>query len=136
MSLVDILAGPIFKIIDKVIPDPQARANAQLELLRLQQAGEFKELEIQLALAQGQMAINLEEAKSESLFKSGWRPAVGWLCVLALGYTYLARPLFTWYSLAHKIPSPPELDIGDLIVLLCGLLGLGTLRTAEKIKKV
>jgi len=124
------------KILDRVLPDPQAKAAAQLELFKAQQAGEFKELDNQLQRDLAQIAVNQEEAKSESLFKSGWRPAVGWVCVIGLLYTYLAQPLLAWASATKGVASPPTLDLGDLIILLGGMLGLGTLRTAEKVKGV
>ena len=63
------------KILDKVLPDPQAKAAAQLELLKLQQAGEFKALEADLQLALAQTKINEIEAGSPDLFRGGWRPA-------------------------------------------------------------
>jgi len=132
MAILDLLIGPVTKIIDKLIPDPQAKAQAQIELLRLQQAGEFKQLETDLQLALAQTDINKAEAASANLFVSGWRPAVGWVCVLGLVYQYLGQPLLTWASSAFGVPAPPALDLGDLIVLLGGMLGLGTLRTVEK----
>lgn len=132
MALLELLIGPVAKILDKIIPDPQAKAQAQLELLRLQQAGEFKELEVGLQLALSQTEVNKIEAASPNLFVSGWRPAVGWVCVLGLVYQYLGQPLLTWASLAFDIPAPPSLDLGDLVILLGGMLGLGTLRTVEK----
>lgn len=119
-------------ILDKMFPDPAQRAEAAYKLLELQQAGEFKEFDHELAMSRGQIDVNLEEAKSESLFKSGWRPAVGWTCVLGLFYNYLGHPLLTWYSSVHQLASPPSPDLGDLIVMLGGMLGLGTLRTFEK----
>lgn len=134
MDIISIIAGPIFKVIDKLIPDPTAKAQAQLEVLKLQQSGEFKELEVQLAIAQQQTDVNKIEAGSDSLFKSGWRPAVGWVCVIGLLYTYLLQPLLAWLSSAYQWQAPPTLELGDLIVLLGGMLGLGTLRTAEKMK--
>lgn len=131
-SLID--AG--MKVLDRVLPDPQAKAAAQLELLKLNQAGEFKELEADLQMALGQLEVNKVEAASGSLFRGGWRPAVGWTCVLGLVYTYLAQPLLTWASGAWQIPAPPSLDLGDLIILLGGMLGLGGMRTFEKMKGV
>lgn len=122
------------KIIDKVIPDPGAKAAAQLELMKLQQAGEFKQLEADMQVALGQIEVNTVEAGSDNLFKSGWRPAVGWVCVIGLLYTYLLQPLLTWYSTIQQFAAPPSLDLGDLVVLLGGMLGLGTLRTTERLK--
>lgn len=135
MNVLDIIAGPVLKILDKVIPDPQAKAAAQLEILRLNQAGEFKEIDTQLQRDLAQVEVNKLEAQGD-FFRGGWRPAVGWVCVIGLLYTYLGQPLLTWVSGIWAFPAPPPLDLGDLIVLLGGMLGLGTLRTAEKFRKV
>lgn len=82
-----------------------------------------------------QSEVNLEEAKSDSLFKSGWRPAAGWVCVSALGYQFLARPVFSWLAenmLAWK--AMPSLETDTLMTLLFGLLGLGAYRMVEKLR--
>src|SRR5690348_12541889 len=134
MSILEILAGPVMKILDKVIPDPQAKAQAQIELLRLNQAGEFKELDAQLEMARNQTAINVEEAKSTSLFVSGWRPAMGYCCVAIFAANYIGAPLLAWLSPVMHIPAPPRLDIGEVIPVLMGMLGLGSLRTVERVK--
>jgi hypothetical protein len=130
MNLLELIAGPIFKIIDKLIPDPAAKAQAQLDILKMQQAGEFKELEAQLQMALAQVEVNKIEAAAPDLFTRGWRPAVGWICALGLASTFLVRP----YVIAFTSVQIPELDMGTLLTLLCGLLGLGTLRTVEKVK--
>lgn len=134
MGVLDIIAGPIFKIIDKVIPDPQAKAQAQLQLLQMQQAGEFKELDAQLEMARNQTDINKIEAASPNLFVSGWRPAMGWACVAIFVANYIGAPLLAWLSPVFHIPPPPRLDIGEVLPVLLGMLGLGTLRTQEKLK--
>ncbi len=121
------------KIIDKVIPDPQAKLNAQTELLRLQQTGELAALAAETQLSQGQIDINKIEASSANLFISGWRPAIGWVCVLALASKFFFVPLLAWAgSIWGGWPPPPALDLGDLIGLLFAMLGMGTLRTFEK----
>jgi hypothetical protein len=122
------------KVLDRVIPDPQAKAQAQLELLKLQQAGEFKALEADLQLALAQTEVNKVEAASSDPFKSNWRPAAGWICVLGLAYQFLAQPLLSWWSAIGGYPSPTELELGDLYGLLFGMLGLGAYRSFEKTK--
>ncbi len=99
--------------------------------------GAFKELEAQLELAKGQLAINVEEAKSPNIFVSGWRPAVGWVCVLAYAFNYLIMPLANWLVKFGDVNAPAivALDTGELTTLLFGMLGIGTLRTVEKLKK-
>lgn len=126
------------KVIDKLWPDPAQRDAAKLELLKMQQSGELAELTASVELAKGQLAVNRAEAQSSSVFVSGWRPAVGWVCVLGLLYTFLIRPMLAWSSgfADTPVPVPPPLDMADLLTLLLGMLGLGGLRTAEKIKGV
>lgn len=75
------------------------------------------------AVASKQSDINIEEAKSGNWFVAGWRPACGWLCVCALAYNTMIAPMF------HLGLG----DTGTLISILTGMLGLGVLRTAEKI---
>lgn len=122
-------------ILDKVFPDPQARAQAEMELLRLQQEGAFKELDAALQRDLAQANINAIEAGSSNLAIAGWRPAVGWVCVFALAYQYLARPLLPWAMNAsgHPVPDMPDLDQG-LMELVFLMLGMGGLRSFDKLK--
>lgn len=117
-------------LINKVFPDPAQASQAKLELLKLQQSGE-------LAVMTAQTDINKVEASSSSLFVSGWRPCVGWVCALALAYQYLLKPLLTWLlmTLGYNIAIMPGLD-DNLWQLLMGMLGMGGLRTFEKIQGV
>lgn len=98
MNVLDIVAGPVLRIIDKLVPDAQAKAQMQLEAMKLAQSGEFKEIDAQLQRDLAQVEVNKIEAQSSDLFRGGWRPAVGWVCVIGLLYTYLAQPLLTWAS--------------------------------------
>lgn len=138
MNVLDVLLGPTFgKIIDKIFPDPAAKAQAQMQMVQLQQAGEFKELDAQLQMAKGQTDTNLAEAANPKLFVSGWRPFIGWICGLGLASQFIVAPFATW--IASVVGHPmifPNLDLGPLLVLLTGMLGLGALRTTEKIQGV
>lgn len=127
-----LLTSLIPSLIDKIFPDPAKAGEAKLKLLELQQSGQLAELEAQTKLAQGQLAVNQEEAKSQNLFIAGWRPSVGWCCSIALFYEFLARPIAIGFGFGQF----PDLPMEDLNTLLFGLLGLGALRTAEKIKGV
>jgi hypothetical protein len=95
---------------------------------------EREQLAAAVALVQGQLDVNQAEAASPNVFVSGWRPFIGWVCGAALVYHYIARPMLPW--LLALIGSPvqpiPPLDMGDLITILLGMLGLGGLRTYEK----
>lgn len=125
------------KIIDKIWPDPAQRAQAQLDLLKLAQTGELARLTAETDLAKAQAAINLAEAGNGSVFVSGWRPGVGWVCVLALFSEFIARPFLEFGAhVAGYAIVFPQLEMGDLLTLLLGMLGLGAYRTAEKIKGV
>jgi hypothetical protein len=107
-------------------------ANKKAELLE-------KTLEIENSTTLAQIAVNQAEASSPSLFKGGWRPAVGWCCVLALFFEFILRPMLPWcFGFFTKVPPPPlpTLDTGMLFNLMFGMLGLGGLRTVEKIKGV
>lgn len=130
------LIPAVTSIIDKVIPDPQAAADAKLKALDIAQRGEFAELQAAVDLAKGQMSINKEEAASPSFFRGGWRPATGWVCVAGLGYTFLLRPLLPWLASVAglSVPELPPLDTDELMALLTGMLGLGGYRTVERIK--
>ena len=79
-----------------------------------------------------QTEINKVEAASPSVFVSGWRPAIGWVCAMAMGYQYLLRPFLVAY---HPALAFPGLD-DNLWQLLAGMLGLGGLRTFEKVNGV
>lgn len=76
-----------------------------------------------------QIGVNLEEAKSESLWKSGWRPFAGWVSVTALALNMLIFPLVSLLGI-----KTPVLDMEMVIYILGGLLGIGTFRTVEKLK--
>lgn len=125
------------KIIDKLIPDPAAKAQAQLELLKLQQNGELAQLNADLELAKAQAATNTAEASNPNVFVSGWRPFIGWTCGAGLAVQFIAGPLCTWLAaLFERTAAFPTLDTGTLLTLLFGMLGLGGMRTAEKFKGV
>ena len=124
------------KLIDKYFPSQAEKDAAKLKLYELNQAGEFKEIDSLLASDKNQTDINLEEAKSESLFKSGWRPAAGWACVGGLVYQLLVRPIGSWVMTnAFGWTPMPSLEMDTLLTLLFGMLGLGYYRTREKLKQ-
>ena len=118
------------KLIDRLWPDPAQGAAAKLELIKLQQSGD-------LAQMTGQLEINKVEAASNSTFVSGWRPAIGWVCALALLYQYLVRPLAVamFAAVGHPLPVMPGLD-ENLWQLMMAMLGMGGLRTFEKVQGV
>lgn len=98
-------------------------------------AAEAAQLAAAVAIVQGQLDTNRAEAASPSAFTSGWRPAIGWVCAAALACQYIARPLLQWYgtTTGHAWPALPGID-NNLWELMLGMLGLGGLRSLEKIK--
>lgn len=124
------------KLIDKLIPEAGAKDAAKLKLLELSQKGELASLEADTRLAVGQLEVNKAEAASGNAFVSGWRPGVGWVCVVALFSNYLLLPLSAWVAPWTGLPAPPQLDLGELMPLLLGMLGLGGMRSFEKVRGV
>jgi len=131
--IADAIAGVVGKIIDRAWPDPAQKAAALLELEKMKQAGEFKQLDTDIQAMQMQADVNKVEAASTDPFTSRWRPFVGWVCGCALAWHYIGRPLAGWVLLLAGNSTPiPAVDLGDLIVILLGLLGLGGLRSYDK----
>ena len=129
MSLINSLIGPATKLLDKVIEDKDQKAKLAHELATM---ADKLAHEQQLA----QMAINKEEASSGSLFKGGWRPCIVWICGIAFGYHFVLQPviIFVVALVGIEIPELPEFDMGTLLTVLGGMLGIGGLRTYEKQK--
>lgn len=122
----------IGSIIDKAIPDPAAQAQAKIEMMKLEQEGAFKDLEAQLQRDLQQIELNKIEAQSPSLFKSGWRPMIGWVCGFGLIYATILFPLLQWVAVIWNITPPPNLETGVLLTALGGILGIGGMRSYEK----
>lgn len=136
MGIWNLVAGPILGIINKVIPDKAAAAAAASKLQEMAAQGELTEELTQLkAVTSAQSDVDKVEAASTSLFIAGWRPGIGWVCCAALALAYIIGPLFTWVAALVGQPTPfPTFDLGALMPLMFGLLGMGTLRTVEKLK--
>lgn len=123
----------IAPIIDELFTTEEERSKAKARLLELSMKGDL-----------AQVALNKQEADHDSLFVAGWRPAVGWICVLALAMSFLVFPLvqtgvvYYTYFTGEQVPIDglPELDWQTLGPILLGMLGLGGLRSFEKSKGV
>lgn len=125
LPIFDAIAPVVNKILN-FIPDPQQKLEAQQQLMAALMTWDTQQSE-----------VNKVEASNSSLFVSGWRPFIGWVCGLALAYQYMIVPLVTWVCAFFlvNIPGFPSLD-DNLWQLLFGMLGMGGLRTFEKIKGV
>jgi hypothetical protein len=132
-ALIPLLGG----LLDKLLPDPAAAASAKLQVLQMAQTGELAQLDADLKIATGQMAVNQAEASSASLFVSGWRPFIGWICGAAFAYKFVLAPAvaFGLNAAGHPVELP-VLDFTEMSTVLLGMLGIGGLRTIEKIRGV
>ena len=113
-------------LIDRLIPDKAANDAAKAALLQMQVSGE-------LAQIQGQLEVDKTEAASQSMFVAGWRPYIGWICGTGLGYQFIGRPLFqATTDLFGSHIAWQSLDLGTLMTLLFGMLGMGAMRSFDK----
>jgi len=114
-----------------MIPDPNARQRAELQM----------QSELLQAITEhdkAQAETNTAEATNSNLFVAGWRPAIGWVCATAFAWNYVGFPIAEWLLVVlnvHTVPLKPVMD-GNLMELTLGMLGLGAMRTFDKIKGV
>jgi len=128
------LLGTLF---DRILPDPQAAADAKIKVMEMAQRGELAQLDADLKMATGQIEVNRVEAAHQSLFVAGWRPAIGWVCGAAFAFKFVVGPsVVVLMAMAGHPIVLPEFDFSEMSTILLGMLGLGGLRTMEKIKKV
>ena len=120
-------------LLDKLIPDPVAREKAKLELMKI----DLEEFRLALSADQMQADINKTEAASSELFVAGWRPFIGWVCGVAFAYHFVLQPILAFaIANAGGEVKLPVFDMDALFTVLMGMLGLGGLRTIEKIRSV
>ena len=117
-------------VLDRFFPNKEARAQAQREI--------EERLTNHLAnIDLAQIQVNQQEAAHRNLFVAGWRPFVGWSCGLALFYTYLAQPVITFVLVQQgQYVDLPPVDLGAMMPVLLGMLGLGGLRSWEKARGI
>lgn len=123
-------------LIDRLWPDPAQKAAAQMELLKMQQSGDLAQLAADTDLAKLQIQTNIEEAKSTNWWVAGWRPAIGWVCGAGLAYAALVEPFArfaakVWFGYSGEFPV---IDTDLTLQILMGMLGLGAMRSVEKVK--
>ena len=121
--MIESLIGPVAGLLDKFIEDKDQK-NALAHQIATMSERHAQEL------SKGQLEVNKIEAASKSLFVAGWRPAVGWSCCFALVYSTIFSPILSiWFTV-------PPVDSSLLTTVLMRMLGLGAMRSAEKIQKV
>lgn len=132
----DGIVGLAGDVITRIWPDKTEQEKAKAALAQAELAGRLKELEAGWNNALAQIEVNKVEAQNPNWFIAGGRPAVIWIGAAGLAYDVLFQPLLTWLSAIAHIPVPPVIDQSLLMPLLMGLLGLGGMRTFEKLKGV
>lgn len=128
--MLNLLVPAVTGLLDKFIPDADEKAKLAHEISTLAEKQAHES-------AMAQIKVNQEEAKHKSIFVSGWRPFIGWTCGVALSYHFVIQPLLIFVLNATGQPVElPTFDMSSLMTVLMGMLGLGGLRTFEKVKKV
>ena len=128
--MIEHLIGPVTGLLDKFIEDKDQKARLAHEIGTMAQRHAQE-------LAKSQLEVNKVEASHTSMFVSGWRPAVGWVCCLGLGCNFLFIPVANFILTITESPiTVPALDLSEMMPVLLGMLGLGGLRTYEKTKNV
>ena len=131
MGLITAVLPAVTDVIGRFLPeDKEKRAKAERDI--------EKQLTNSLAkIDLAQLDINKTEAGHRSVFVAGWRPFIGWSCGIALCYSYVVQPILV-FILAQTgyLVELPRMDLGEMMTVLMGMLGLGGLRTFEKFKKV
>jgi len=122
---------PVADLLGKFVPDQTEKLKLAHEIATLTEKQAH-------SIAMAQIEVNKVEAASNSIFKSGWRPFIGWTCGIAFSYHFVLQPLliFVMTYAGHPVPELPEFDMASLMTVLGGLLGLGGLRTFEKYKGI
>ena len=127
--MIQALIGPVTGLLDKFIEDKDQKARLAHDIATMSEKHAQE-------LAKGQLEINKAEASHKSIFVAGWRPFIGWTCGIALCWHFVLAPvtIFVCAYLAVEIPELPTFDMGSLMTVLMGMLGLGGLRSFEKYK--
>jgi hypothetical protein len=124
--IIDKLIAPVAGILDKFVADKDLKMQLQHELETAMHSANLAQLE-----------VNKVEATHKSIFVAGWRPSVGWVCSLAMLYHFILAPMIQFgFALGGIEQELPEFDFSQLSTVLMGMLGLGGLRTFEKMKGV
>jgi len=123
------VVGGLFGLIDDMHTSDEEKAQHRLRVMEMAARGDL-----------AQMGINEAEAASANLFVAGWRPAVGWLCVISMAWAFLFLPILrsvmVFTGIDFEIEKLPDPELSSLMPILMGMLGMGALRTYEKVTGV
>lgn len=131
MGLITAVLPAVTDVVGRFLPeDKEKRAKAERDIKK-QLTNSLAQIDL------AQLGINKTEAAHRSVFVAGWRPFIGWSCGIALCYSYVVQPILV-FILAQTgyLVELPRMDLGEMMPVLMGMLGLGGLRTFEKFKKV
>tara|TARA_Y100000768_G_scaffold152690_1_gene114122 strand:- start:251 stop:646 length:396 start_codon:yes stop_codon:yes gene_type:complete len=129
--MIQALIGPATKLLGKFIEDKDTKNKIAFELSTMAEKHAQE-------LAKSQIEVNKAEAQSRHWFVASWRPFIGWTCGIALLWHFVLSQFIIFFTAMFgvAIPPLPEFDMGSLMTVLMGMLGLGGLRTFEKYKKI
>jgi hypothetical protein len=128
--MIDQLIGPITGLLDKFIEDKDQKARLAHDVATMAQKHAQE-------LAKAQLEVNRVEAAHKSMFVAGWRPSVGWVCCLGLACNYLFIPMANFVLvISDSSVTVPALDLSGMMPVLMGMLGLGAMRSYEKVNNV
>ena len=125
------LIAPVTSILDKFIEDKDQKNKLAHEIATM---AEKQSHEANMIQAE----TNKEEAQHRSVWVAGWRPFIGWVCGIALAWHFVLSPVVLFFAAWFNVvlPALPSFDMGSLMTVLMGMLGLGGLRTFEKTKGI
>jgi hypothetical protein len=130
MSILNSLIGPVTGLLDKFIEDKDKKNQIAYELSTMAEKHAQE-------IAKGQIEVNKAEAAHKSLFVAGWRPAIGWVCVLGMAGNFITIPITNMIlELMGSSVTVPLIPTAEMMPILMGMLGLGAMRTVEKTKNV
>ena len=130
MSIFGSLIEPATKLLDKVIEDKDQKNALAHEIATMAERHAQE-------LAKGQLEVNKTEAAHKSLFVAGWRPFIGWICGVAMLANFLLIPMANFVlDLSGSTNTIPLIELETMMPVLMGMLGLGAMRSFEKVKKV
>jgi len=148
MNLASILSGGLIesvgKIADDLITSDEERLEKENEMLKANLHYSLEDKKLDTKLMTSQIEVNKIEAGHSNIFIAGWRPAIGWIGAVALGYQFIIYPFLIWIwtflqsqeVIPKEVSYPPVLDIGALWTIVSGMLGIGVMRSFDKTKNI